>query len=103
MNSIPKPGDFDAPKYWQHESSGRLKGPISRYLNNESLSADDILCIRAYLRQWIDSRTWDMNPAATGEDMRVLAELRARARQIKNRLDIDQWVWAATEWGMDPL
>lgn len=111
-----------------HESSGVLKAPVSRLINNETLSEQDIGYIRAYLRQWIDSPVWDWNcdtpspmdaailaafeywthrkqdpPKPTMEAARALATLRLQVRFLKNRLEIEQWVAVATEWGMDPL
>jgi hypothetical protein len=93
----------DTPKYWPNETSGKLQGPMTRYIGNQSLSADDILCIRAYLRQWIDSPAWDLNPAADNESRLELATLRTTARQIKSRQEINEWIAIATKLGMDPL
>ena len=89
-----------------NETGGKLAPAIKRLIDDELLSDDDILLIRAYLRQWIDSPVWDMNPdgsAQSAEARRLLGELRIRARTIKNRLEIDQWIGVAVEFGMDPL
>ena len=101
--SLPSPDSPLAPKYWMHETSGKLAPAITRLINNEGLSADDILLIRSYLRQWIDSPVWDQNPEMTVKSRRALDQLRSRAKEIKNRADIDRWTYLAVEEGMDPL
>lgn len=90
-----------APRFWRHEVSGVLERPITRFLKNGGLSADDILLIRAYLRQWIDSPLWDIDIDDDGR--RDLAELRTLARLILTRRDIHQWIDKAVGLGMDPL
>lgn len=92
-----------APKYWMHESSGALKGPVTRLINNAGLSADDILVIRAYLRQWIDSPVWDESPGSNYDSRRALADMRSRVRRITSRREIDEWIALAVDQGMDPL
>jgi hypothetical protein len=101
--NLPNPASPEAPKYWMYETGGRLAHAIMRLIDGKSLSADDILYIRAYLRQWIDSPAWDLNPAADNESRLELATLRTTARQIKSRQEINEWIAIATKLGMDPL
>lgn len=94
--------DPRAPHYWQHETSGVLRPAIGRLLDGAELAATDIVIIRAYFRQWVDSPVWDENPHA-GEDDRRLANLRKAARDIASRADIRQWLRDALAMGIDPL
>jgi hypothetical protein len=100
---LPAPDSPLAPKYWLHETDGKLASAIKRYLNGEGLSVDDILLIRAYLRQWIDSPVWDQNPHMNDNGRRVLAEMRFLVKGLKNRADLDRWIGVAVDQGMDPL
>jgi hypothetical protein len=95
--------DPRAPKFWQAEVTGRLEGPIMRYLQSEPVSLDDIRLIRLYLQQWIDSPVWEMGPEMDAAAKEKLAYLRQGARLIKNRPDIDAWIEAALDIGIDPL
>ena len=103
MTGIPKPEDDNAPKYWRAEVSGRLEGPIMRYLEGKLMSTEDITLIRLYLRQWIDSPVWLMNPEMDSGARRALTELRQRVRLISTRQDLDVWLHAAMDLGIDPL
>jgi hypothetical protein len=85
--SLPPPDSPDAPKYWRQETSGRLEGPIMRYLEGKLMSTEDITLIRLYLRQWIDSPAWLMNPEMDSGARRALTELRQRVRLIFTRQD----------------
>jgi hypothetical protein len=99
--SLPDPASPLAPKFWRYETGVQLGPVIERYLNRRKLSAEDVNLIRAYLRQWIDSPVWDMAPA--GDLSRELASLRATTSAIQSRADIDRWIWAGLEIGIDPL
>lgn len=74
-----------------------------RYLENKSFWADDVMLIRLYLQQWIDSPVWDMNPEMNDEGRRKLAQVRKSAREIRTRKDIDGWIRDGLDIGIDPL
>ena len=87
--------DPRAPKYWQHETTGVLRPVIEAYLNGKELDIAQVLVMRAYLRQWIQSPVW-----YGGEE---LERLRASLEAVQTRKDVDTWLDAALEEGMDPL
>lgn len=101
--NLPHPASPEMPKYWRYERGGLLGPAIERYLLDRPLSKDDVLLIRAYLRQWIDSPLWDMNPSADDGQRRELAQLRAKAKLINTRKDITGWLHDALNLGIDPL
>jgi len=82
------------PGYWMHETSGVLAPVVKAYLNGELLTVIDIGVMRAYLRQWI------MAPGFIGEGTEAL---RRSVEQIQTQRDIDEWIEAAIEEGIDPL
>lgn len=94
--------DPKAPKYWMHETGGRLAPAMERYLRREPARWDDVLLIRAYLRQWIDSPVWD-HPDGDAEVRAAVDELRRNVRGLRNRGDIDKWVADALDLAIDPL
>lgn len=100
----PLPADHpDAPKFWTYETSGVLKPVVEAYLRNEPLTLRDIAVMRAYLRQWIMSPAWEMNPHGKSGDGLALSALRDRIDGIASRDDVERWLEAALEIGIDPL
>jgi hypothetical protein len=92
------------PGYWMAETSGELAPAVHRYLEGSELSVRDVVLLRAYLRQWIDSPVWDGKPSLTDEQGREeLATLRSRARLLTDRASMDDWLALADEFGVDPL
>jgi len=67
------------------------------------MTPDDIATMRAYLRQWVGSGTWDRNPYARPEDRAALANLRSLVDAIRSREAINTFLHICTELGMDPL
>lgn len=97
MRTLLPPDHPQAPKYWSNEIGGKLVPAILRYLDGRPTQPDDVMLIRAYLRQWIDSPVWD-----TGEPD-DLAKLRKDVRELRDRSDITAWLKQALEFGIDPL
>ena len=81
------------PGHWRHETTGVLRPAIMRYLNHDMLESSHIAAIRAYLRQWIGSPSWDDD----------VDELRADVDGLTSREAIDAWIGRAVEAGCDPL
>jgi len=103
MANLPDPASPEAPKYWMYEQGGELVPAVERYLRQEELSIRDIILIRAYLRQWVDSPVWDMNPTLTAEGKTALNNLRGKVLASRTKHQIDECIWMATRMGMDPL
>ena len=101
--ALPAPGTATAPKYWMHEIGGELAPAIERLVRAEPLSDRDILQIRAYLWQWIESPVWDQNPHLGAAGAAELVLLRAGVGKLRTAGDIRDWVAVAVDWGMDPL
>jgi hypothetical protein len=107
--ALPPPDHPDAPKYWRHETGGRLAIAVENFLNHRLMTVRDVALVRAYLIQWIDSPVWEMNPhlaqggpAATAA-LAALTRLRVRARRICAVADIHHWINDALAEGHDPL
>ena len=84
------------PKYWTFEPP-ELSVAVHAYIAGEDLTVRDLLLMRAYLRQWVDSPVWG------DEGLQWLAELRERVRAIASRDDIAQALSIMTARRMDPL
>lgn len=100
---LPAPGDPDAPKYWANETGGELGPAIERVLRRRPLTERDIEFVRAYLKQWIDSPVWDLNPNADATAAAALSRLRASVGYIQTAAAVECWVKFAADEGMDPL
>jgi hypothetical protein len=101
---IPARGAPGAPRYWMDEQSGVLSFAVRQYLENpRALTFGHIALLRLYLKQWVDSPAWDMNPALDDEGRQTLATLRRRADRIESANDVRAWLLVAQDIGMDPL
>ena len=89
---------MSAPRYWANEQSGALRPAVERYLKGETLSPADIAALRAYIRQWIMSPAWDLNPHGTSE----LQPLRDMVDSLNSRAQIELWTDRAVEACVDP-
>jgi hypothetical protein len=96
----PLPG---APKYWRYETGGDVAQAIGRFVNHLPMSPSDIMLMRAYCRQWIDSPVWERKPKMTQSARGVLADLRRTGRDIDTRQQLSIWLYAAKVFGADPL
>ena len=72
----------------------RLKAPIMRLLQGETLMIADVMLLRAYFRQWINA------PGFTGPE---IERLRAGVDKLVDRATIEAWLEDAIDAGIDPL
>ncbi len=82
------------PGFWMNETSGRLAPAVRAYLEGRQLSRAGVMVIRAYLRQWI---------AGDFQGGEPLEALRRGVDAIHSTGDIDDWLAAALELGIDPF
>ena len=100
---LPAPDDPRAPKYWLFEQGGELGPAMTRYLQSQPLTDRDIVLIRAYFRQWINSPVWEYDPHKAADSVAALARLRAAVDELKTAGDIRVWAAMASAEGIDPL
>lgn len=100
---LPAPGDPDAPKYWLHNTDGVLVPAVNRLIKGYPLSVADIGAIRAYLRQWIWSPVWDKNPTLDDAGAERLGAFRESLDRLATAPEINHWIRALVDEGMDPL
>lgn len=86
-----------------HETGGELQPAVSAFLNGETLTIRQIALIRAYLKQWIDSPVWNMNPHMTTEGLEELEAIRKQVHAIVSDRDIRECIGQMVGAGMDPL
>lgn len=84
----------EPPGYWMHETSGVLRPAVEAYLNGEELTSFQVVYLRAYLRQWINSPMWQGEAVDT---------LRSWVNELRDRQSISRWLLVAGEEGIDPL
>ena len=80
------------PRYWA--MSGVFQPSVEAYLKDLEMTPEQIVAMRAYLRQWMEKGNW------LGESV---GDLKAMARRIKTQADIDKWLDLALREGIDPL
>lgn len=88
------PDDPRAPRFWMHEQSGVLEPVVRKYLDGAELKPHEVVTMRLYLRQWIDSPVWAGEP---------VERLRRSAGFIATTADVRRWLDAALDEGIDPL
>lgn len=59
MIEIPRWVIENAPGYWMDETSGVLRPAVEAYLHGRDMTPEEIVAMRAYLRQWIMATTWN--------------------------------------------
>ena len=74
--------------YYEHKAKG---GPAP--------SEKQIELLRDYLVHYIEAPCWD----EVGGGWNELADLRRRAKEITSVEDIERFIWACLDVGMDPL
>ena len=87
------------PGYWMHEASGTLRPAVERFLHGKE-TEEDLMLVRAYLKQWIGASAWDANPHGLSDGMRLL---RATVGSLNARREFDRWLEVAVREGVDPL
>jgi len=90
---------MSAPGYWMNEASGVLRPVVEKYILGGDLDAQEVATMRAYLRQWIMSPAWDMNPHGSDE----LQGLRDMIDSLHSTAQIHTWLDRALDAGIDPL
>jgi len=101
--TLPHPESPDAPKYWMYETGGLLAAAMKRYLESRAMTLRDFMLIQAYLRQWVESPAWDLNPHLSAEGAEVLRMLRHQVREARTETAIRRVVKLLVDAGMDPL
>ena len=99
INPAPVP---QPPKYWTLEPR-ELSVAVHAYMAGKGLTVRDMVLMRAYLRQWVDSPVWEGDPHETDGGRQWLVELRERVRAIASPNDIAQCLSIMTARRMDPL
>jgi hypothetical protein len=82
------------PGYWTHETSGVLRPAVEAYLNGGPMTPEQLRVMRAYLRQWIKNGPW-VGP--------TIPKLLFDINFLFSRRDIERWLNAALQEGIDPL
>lgn len=82
------------PGYWMNEAGGVRRPAVEAYLNNKKMTPEQILAMRAYLRQWI---VCDQGPGP------MIDVLRTSVEHIETQDDIRRWLRRADLEDIDPL
>src|ERR1051325_6837163 len=93
------------PLYWRNEESGMLRAAVEAYLSNRvdsnPISPAEVDLVAEYVRHWINAPCWQ--DGADPELRSELQQLRETAKPLRNADDIDAWIHAALDLGIDPL
>lgn len=44
-----------APVFWMHETTGKMKRIVQKFLSNTPLNAEELGVMRWYVHQWVDA------------------------------------------------
>lgn len=77
--------------YWTHETSGRMKEVVLKFVNNEKLTESELHIIRWYIHQFADAMPSKPN------DLEKILEM--------NQQELKEYNYnvLVCEWGIDPL
>lgn len=82
------------PGYWMNETSGALRPAVLAYLCGDAMTDQQVVAMRAYLRQWINAPVWRGC---------TVAPLRDRIDELTSRAAIARWLADAEAAGIIPL
>lgn len=80
------------PVYWMHEQSGKMKEIVMKYLNDESLTEDELKTLQWYIHQF----ALDMPSKPPILELNEIFKM----NQSKLKIYID---YLLQEYGIDPL
>src|SRR5262245_248497 len=70
----------------------------------KTLDQSDLIVLRRYLQDWIDSPVWTISRSTTDADREEINALRYRVRfALDTEHDIREWLADAAAWGIEPL
>lgn len=102
MSQMPKTYvlPWGIPLYWRDEQSGELPRAVEAYIafmgaNGPALSKQQLELVIDYLRYFINAPCW--------AGFSKLAMLRVRATRLKTVDDVDKFIQAALNIGLDPF
>lgn len=87
------------PHYWQDEKNDSLRPVVIAYLGGDTMSTDNIACLRAYLRQWVSAPVWTKYIG----DSLALSVLRMSIDEVTTAEHLRCWIKVAVDAGLDPF
>jgi len=93
----------ERPKYWADDRGGQLAAAVLHYVRRQELTVREVWLLTAYLRQWVDSPVWDLDPHLGDGGRAELADLRKLTKGARTQRVIDECVARLVDLGMDPL
>lgn len=81
-----------SPVYWMHETSGKMKYIVQKFLNDESLNEEELKTFQWYIHQFV----FDM---PLRPDILEINEI-FKMNQSKLKIYLDHLL---TKWGIDPI
>ncbi len=92
-----------APLRWQDDMSGELPRIMLAFFEQQrELSPDEFERVRDYGEYYLDAPMWDANPHLDDEGRAELAALREQIKAARTVGDLNQWINACLEIGIDP-
>ncbi|MBF6607040.1 MAG: hypothetical protein IVW53_15865 [Chloroflexi bacterium] len=91
------------PLRWQDDASGELpRVMLAFFERRRKLTPAEIERVRDYGEYYIDAPMWGCNPYVDEEGRAYFARLRTQIKVARTVGDLDQWIHACLEIGIDP-
>ena len=89
-------GNIHEPGYWRNEVSGQLAPVVEAFIQQENLTADQVVMLKLYFKQWIWADVW----SGSGPE---IAHLRVMLDEVVTQHGLNAWLMRAMDLGIDPL
>lgn len=105
---IPNVYPDGGPLYFMNDTSGQLPTAVLAFMTygsdptHSTLSARHLEMVREYGEYWIHAPCWDANPEHDEQSRRHLADLRKQIQDATTFEEVDAWIRACLEIGIDP-
>jgi hypothetical protein len=103
MRRIPNFYPGGGPLAWQNDTSGVMIATMLTFFERkEPLTPAQFELIREWGEYYLNAPCWDANPHIDDEGRAELAALRKQIKEARSLQDIDAWIEACLDIGIDP-
>jgi hypothetical protein len=103
VKRIPNIYPNGGPLAWQNDTSGTMPAVMLAFFERKKpLTPAQFELVREWGEYYLNAPAWDANPYMDDEMRAELAALRKQIKEAKDLKDIDAWVEACLDIGIDP-
>jgi hypothetical protein len=103
VKRIPNIYPNGGPLAWHNDTSGTMPAVMMDFFERKKpLTPAQFELVREWGEYYLNAPAWDANPHIDDEGRKELADLRKQIKEARTLQDIDAWVEACLDIGIDP-